>query len=194
MQKRGQFFLLAAVIISAMIISLGVGTNRAITSEQPKNFYDFTYNVQKEIGAVVDYNVYSNFSDQANLTQFINSLAAHVEEKNPGSNFVIISGDNSSVTVRNYGTSSVNVNGGTEIKGKNAKSSSDVCIKKSCKTVKDKTPSPGGMAPSAKVFKFANSLNLNLDGSNLHLKLTSRPKVAFVLQKNRGRNRDVYIG
>ncbi len=52
MNKRAQFFLLAAVIISVVVISLGITANRATVNREPGNFYDFSYEVKRETGAV----------------------------------------------------------------------------------------------------------------------------------------------
>ena len=61
MNGRGQFFLLAAVIISVVVISFGVSSNVAKGNREPEDFYDFSYEMKREVGAVIDYEIYSDF-------------------------------------------------------------------------------------------------------------------------------------
>ena len=113
MNRRGQFFLLAAVIISAVVISLGISANRATVSREPESFYDYSYEVQRETGAVIDYEIYSGFNDGANLSRFVDLLAEDIRDKDPGANFLFIYGDTEDgMNVTNYGAGDANVGGG----------------------------------------------------------------------------------
>jgi len=107
MNKGAQFFLLAAVIISLVIISLGANINLARVSREPGSFYDFSYEVKREAGAVVDYEIYSGFEGDANLTQFVDLYATDIKDRDPNSDFLFIYGDNSSITLLNYGSEDV---------------------------------------------------------------------------------------
>ncbi|MFH1238277.1 MAG: hypothetical protein ABIH79_01955 [archaeon] len=100
--KRAQIFLLAAVIISSIIISLGITANQARINQEPKNFYDFSYEVQREIGAVMDYEIYTNFSDEEDLEEFVDILAANIQDNDPNSTFMFIYGDNTGMTLKSY--------------------------------------------------------------------------------------------
>ncbi|MCK5321017.1 hypothetical protein KAJ38_00385 [Candidatus Pacearchaeota archaeon] len=102
MSKRAQIFLLAAVIISAVVISLGITANQAKISSEPKNFYDFSYNVEREIGAIMDYEIYTNFSEDDNLEEFIDLLAEDIKDKNPNANFMFIYKDEDDVILKAY--------------------------------------------------------------------------------------------
>lgn len=110
--KRGQFFLLAAVIISAVIISLGAGINRAIVNEEPLGFYDSSEEVQREIAAFLDYAVYNDSISENDLILFLNLLAVNMEETNPNVDFAFIytKDANNRVGVRNYGSRDIYVN------------------------------------------------------------------------------------
>jgi len=186
---------LAAVIISAMIISLGVGTNRAVTSEKPNGFYDFSYNVQREIGAVVDYNIYSNFANDTNLTVFTNLLANSVAENNLGANFVIIYGNDSGVIVRNYGTNDVYIDNSVEIKGVNNKATSTVCADNICKSVDGTSKDFTGINSSVVYVPLAKeNLPINFGGVKFNFPLSSYPQVIFIIQKNIRGNRNVVVG
>lgn len=112
-KKRAQFFLLTAVIISAIVISLGITANKATITKQPDKFYDYSFNVKKEAGAVIDYEIFSNFSDDANLSNFVDLLAKDMRDRDPNLNFLFAYGDSSKMTLKNYGSKSAEVTTGT---------------------------------------------------------------------------------
>ncbi len=109
MKKRAQFFILAAVILSAIIISLGVISNKATTNKEPENFYDYTYEIKKESGAIMDWELYSDFDEGANLTEFVDLLAADTMDKYPDANFLFVYGNNELLKLRNYGVDDASV-------------------------------------------------------------------------------------
>ncbi|MDP2947086.1 MAG: hypothetical protein Q8N88_03140, partial [Nanoarchaeota archaeon] len=109
--KKAQFFLLAAVIISAIVVSMGITANRAVIFKEPENFYDYSYSVKKETGAVVDYEIYTGFANNANLDNFVNLLAKDIRDKDPNLDFLFIYGNSSKMTLKNYGSRSARVNG-----------------------------------------------------------------------------------
>ncbi len=96
MNKRGQLFLLAAVIISMVVLSLGVTINRAIVTSEPEEFYEFSYEVKRESSAALDYEIYTVEDDEGgseiDLEEFIITLTENVRNKEPDANFVIIYG------------------------------------------------------------------------------------------------------
>jgi len=112
MVKRAQFFLLAAVIISAIIVGLAITMNSATIREQPKNFYDYSFNVKKEAGAVIDYEIFSNFADNANLSNFVELLASDMRQRDPTLSFLFLYGDSTSVTLKNFASLPATVKGG----------------------------------------------------------------------------------
>ena len=125
MRKGGQFFILAAVILAAVIVSLGLTTNYVRVNKEPENFYDFSYEVRKESGVVLDYQVYSDFEEGVSdddLEDFVGLMAADIRDKDPEANFIFIYGDNTPVEsgggmkVRNYGREPVSdIPGGGEV-------------------------------------------------------------------------------
>ena len=105
-------FLLAAVIISAIVVSFAFTANEARVNNEPDNFRDISYEVKKETGAVMDYQVYTGFNDDANLTEFVDLLAEDFYEQDSGLNIMFIYGNSSNVTFRNYGAQTVGVRDG----------------------------------------------------------------------------------
>jgi hypothetical protein len=117
--KRAQFFILAAVILSAVIISLGMTANYVRVNREPENFYDFSYEIKKESGAVIDYQIFSDFDEDTNLTQFVDLLAEDILDKDPDANFIFIYGEDvGGMKGRNYGVSDAET-GGESSPGRN---------------------------------------------------------------------------
>ena len=192
--KRGQFFLLAAVIISAVIISLSVGTNRVVMNEEPGAFYDFSYEVKREVGSVLDYEVYSGFDGDANLTEFVDLLAKEIEERSPGSDFIFIYGNGTDMKVDNYGSDSVYADG-VEIEGLNAGATSRICLGQACQVVN------GGIgdfdSPDV-VFVTDRSLGVNVividvEGNRFDFTSSEYRQVIFIMQKNVGGDRHIVV-
>ncbi len=100
--KRAQFFLLAAVIISVVVLSFGITTNRVRVNEEPEGFYDFSYEVKRETGAILDYDIYSGFDSDANLEEFIELLAADILDKDSDVTFKIVYGDDTGLIERDF--------------------------------------------------------------------------------------------
>ncbi|MFH1451828.1 MAG: hypothetical protein ABIF88_01500 [archaeon] len=102
--KRGQFFLLSAVVLSAVILSLGTIANRADVNPEPRSFKDFSYEVKEEAGEVINAEIYGGFSGSANLSEFIKLLAGDIRDRDPYANFMFIYGDETLVHLENYGS------------------------------------------------------------------------------------------
>ncbi|MEI7718773.1 MAG: hypothetical protein WCI72_02810 [archaeon] len=76
MNKKAQFFILSAVIIASIIVSLASVKNFVATGDAPKKFYYYSQQLEDETGAVVDYAMYSdptgnNPSYKNNLNSFL---------------------------------------------------------------------------------------------------------------------------
>lgn len=101
--KKGQFFLLAAVIISAVIISFGASTNRAIISDEPNDFYTASEETRREVAAFLDFAVFADFDDHE-LVSFLDELHDNVKDSDPLMNLAFVYGDDKGMYARNYGT------------------------------------------------------------------------------------------
>lgn len=60
LSKRGQFFILSAVIIASIIVSLASVKNYVATGDAPKKFYYYSQQLEEETGAVVDFALYND--------------------------------------------------------------------------------------------------------------------------------------
>ncbi len=193
--KRGQFFLLAAVIISAVVISLGVGMNRAVVNDEPGSFYDFSYEVKREVGAVLDYEVYSGFDNSTNLTEFVDLLAKEIEERSPGSDFIFMYGNSTDMTVKNYGSESVYSNG-EEVEGLRSEIPSIICEGVWCQKI-DENITDFDLAPIGQKFfdlnKSADSISVEIEGNEFNFSRSGHKQVIFIMQKEVGGDRHLIV-
>ena len=184
MNSRGQFFLLAAVIISVVVLSLGVTTNRAIVSEGSDSFYDYSYEVQREVGAVMDYDIYTDFDESAKLDDFVDLLSEDIKEKNPYSDFVLVYGEGVNFSKKEY-----NKNGTL----KNAKTK--ICIKNEnvCKEIPNKIS-------KSKEFKDVSKnvdkdkIVVEFDNRTYEFPVSDNKQVIFIMKKDVGDEKFVTIG
>ncbi len=68
MEKKGQFFLVAAVIIIVVILGLAGISNRLITKTENTRIYELSKELDLESESVINYGIY-NSEDIANLLQ-----------------------------------------------------------------------------------------------------------------------------
>lgn len=107
--KRAQFFLLAAVIISLVIISLSATTNRVATQESNfQDIDDFSYQVKKETGEVLNYEIYEEVSN-GKVEEFARLMAEDIQDRDPDTEFVFVFGNNEGMSVSNYGEDDIEV-------------------------------------------------------------------------------------
>jgi hypothetical protein len=90
--KRGQFFLLAAVIISVVVISLGAITNRAIVHDSILDIEGLSQEIQKETGEVLNYEIYTSTSSSGKIEDFAILMANEIRDKYPETEFIFVFG------------------------------------------------------------------------------------------------------
>lgn len=105
MNKKGQFFLIAAVVIAGIIITLGainISTKQAAREEQP--FYDLSKEIDYEASQLIDYGV----SQKSSFSEINNSLVSFVSNysaANPETDMIFIYGNKDSTVVLRYNKS-----------------------------------------------------------------------------------------
>ena len=188
MNKRGQFFLLAAVVISVVVISLGATTNRAIVKKEPGNFYDFSYEVKRETGEVLDYEIYSNI-DGGSLDEFVQMLAAEIRDRDADANFMFIYGNNVEMNLRNYGSAEA-FTGETTIPGANAGVISTICIGGYCQDVdeviSDFDDGAGYVQLDEADMAGSDEISIRVEGQDFSFPISEHRQVIFVMQKGVG--------
>lgn len=121
--KRGQFYLVAAIIIVAVIIGLAGVSNYA--KQQPKvTVYDLGEELNIESGEVVQYGVFNYAGDDNNLMSFLgNFTELYTQYAGEGKDLYFVYGDESNVVVLKYedvlkGEISVGESSTYKVKGK----------------------------------------------------------------------------
>jgi hypothetical protein len=103
MEKKGQFYLIAAIIIAMVIISLATITNYTVERRKPVKFYDLGSELSEESSRVIDYGIYNekdipeiieNFTDE----YFLN----YTKEKEKYSELVFIYGNQDDAKLATY--------------------------------------------------------------------------------------------
>ncbi|MBT3642815.1 hypothetical protein HN876_02710 [archaeon] len=108
--KRGQVFLFAAVVISAILLSVGTVSNIALVSEEPQNLEKLTMEVKRETGKVIDYEIRDGWSeDYSKIEDFVVNFSKDLRDQDPNLNFMFIYGNSSEVFLKNYGSKAAQI-------------------------------------------------------------------------------------
>ena len=104
MKRRGQFYLIAALVIIAVITGLATIYNYAKVTEEDTTVYDLTSEIDYEASQVIDRGLFSNAT--ANISFQLENLTDYYARTNTGSDFLIIFGNSSLLTILLYNSSS----------------------------------------------------------------------------------------
>lgn len=115
--RKGQFFILAAVIIAAVIVSMAAVVNRVDVNQKPIDIYEISEEVEREAGAILDYQVYNDIEGNQNLSTFVRAVAKDIRDKDPNANFIFIYGDADELYLENYASESIDSSDGSIIGG-----------------------------------------------------------------------------
>jgi hypothetical protein len=184
LNKRAQFFLLAAVIISAVVISLGITANKASVNKEPGNFYDYSYEVKREAGAVLDYEIYTNIQG-GGIDNFVNLLAGDIRDKNPDANFMFLYGNNQSMVLRNYGSDDANVGSG-QVSGSGSVTFNNICLSGQCQTIEQTINTYDDGAGIATLENVGDDVSIGVSGNNFSFPVSQYKQVIFIMQKDVG--------
>lgn len=183
--KNAQFFILAAVIISSVIVSLGATMNAVSVNKEPGSFYDLSYEAKRESGAVIDYGVYS--SDEK-LDEFVEEYAQELKEKDPDTNVVFIYGDSDSLSVKNYGTDDSVVEseqGDSVVEGGSASVSNKLVFTfgnvQSSTNVEQEESDYNDNSESS--FENVDNVDVNVGGGKYNFKLTKGTRKFYVVMQ-----------
>jgi hypothetical protein len=101
MKKRGQFFLIAALIIVSVIITLGLVYNEVTTSNEDQTVYDLSSEIRDEGARVIDHGTFNSLND-SNVTDHLKNLLSDYSILHPDKDIFIIYGDERNVGYFNY--------------------------------------------------------------------------------------------
>lgn len=102
MTKRGQVFLIAAIIISVILLSLGtVYISTRATKSTDTTLYDLSKELKGESNQVIDSGTF-NGKTIAEINEFLYALSGNYSQANPDTNIVIVYGDATNAYIFNH--------------------------------------------------------------------------------------------
>ncbi len=176
MRKKGQFFLIAALIIIGVLIGLGTIYNSFSSKEEDTTVYDLSKEINFESSRVLDNGLYSSLSSDQ-IKSNIDNLTSYYQKQNLGNDIAIIYGNSQNATlilIENKGTGSIGIDtGGAPITVINPTAN-----KKIIQTI----PNPGG------------NINIKLNSTfNFPFILSQNQQFYIVVKKERENERTVAV-
>jgi hypothetical protein len=110
-QKRGQFFILAAVIIVSVIVGISVYSNKVLFQDSRGGVYSLKQEVSQETSNVIDYGLYKR---DDKLEDFIQKMSGNLlERESSGLDLIFFYGNSSQLNVLNLGEENLTMSHGT---------------------------------------------------------------------------------
>ena len=95
--KRGQFFLIAAVVIVSILFGLSAIYTNIETPSEDNSVYDLTKEIKYEAGVVIDSGVFNALTEEER-DKNVENLTDYYASANLGSDFIIIFGNQTNMT------------------------------------------------------------------------------------------------
>jgi len=108
--KKGQFYIITALIIAAIVFGLTTVMNYATVHPAPAQFYDLSKNFEAESTQVIDYGVYRGEDIQGKVENFTRAFLDYAIEKDPNIELFYIYGNSTALTIVNYGKNESGIN------------------------------------------------------------------------------------
>lgn len=108
MNKRGQIFILAAVIIVVVVISLAAVQNYVRVDKEPNEFYDLSDNIGQESDMVIAHDIYNNDDTIEDY-----ALIAQAYARDNEVDTLLIYGNSTHLVIENYLNSDIDVGEGS---------------------------------------------------------------------------------
>ena len=103
--KRGQFYIIFAVLVIVIITGLVTTANYAMKVKKPVKFYDLSEDFETETTKIIDYGIFSGES-QGDIDFLIDAFSAeyleYVQKKDPNLELIYIFGNENNITIDNY--------------------------------------------------------------------------------------------
>jgi len=173
MNKRGQFFILSAVIITAVIATLTSIYNYSIADEEPKSLYDLSENIKNEGFEVVDYALYSDKDQNLTLSRYTNNISDYILNTEPDAEFFFIYGNYSLVRVEDFTKETTAIPSTISIQVGSA-----AVFTRSTSTGKDYN-----WKLYYNEYNDANSVNITINSQNYNINLSEGQNFIIVMKK-----------
>lgn len=183
MNKRGQLFILAAVTISVILITLTTVFNYALGDEKPKNLYDLSSSIKKEGFEVIDYSLYNSKESLRILETYTDNISDYILNVEPNAEFLFIYGNTSQVRVEDYtnkdipSTISLQIGDGTYISGTVIETLKDYRKIKSSEFTPDES----------------NKINITINSQVYQITINQGNNFIIVMKKTNKNNTYVYL-
>jgi len=194
MNKRGQFYLVIALVISLGIVGV---THKVNTIEEPVLWEDFdmvSQNYLRESSFVINYALENKDDVYVNLDNFTRAYLEYAKKRNPNLGLLYIYGNGSNITITNYLDSSGVINGETVL-GANQELVQDIVVRIGGKEFIYNVP-----VTSEKFGEGWTGFNLNNNPFNLSIagvihpfNLTDGPEFKVIIRTSSG-EREVEFG
>ena len=114
MKKRAQFYIIAAVLIIALVVGLTTIVNKGTASPRANAFYDLSKNFETESVKVIDYGTYNKDEADVNINQklseFYLNYSAYALATEPTMTLSFIYGNATDATIGEFQQGSINTN------------------------------------------------------------------------------------
>lgn len=95
MQKRGQFYLIASIVIIGILISLTVVYNSVRTTTEDVSVYDLSDEISYEGARVIDQGIFYDTEEQIQTN--LETLAENYAKSNPDLDLLLVYGDGDAI-------------------------------------------------------------------------------------------------
>jgi hypothetical protein len=117
MQKRGQFYLIATIIIVGLLITLTTIYISTKTTKEDTAIYDLSKEINYESNQVIDYGVYKSIPGE-NTSSYLENLTNYYVASSPGTELLVVHGNATNMSATFYGENpsgilGINTGGGT---------------------------------------------------------------------------------
>lgn len=105
MNKRGQFYIIAALIIAAIIAGLLAEVNYAKRRPKPIKFYDLSEDYEAEVTRIIDRGIYLGKKEEQindDVANFTKKFLDYAQEKDPNLQLFYLYGNSQKITAVNY--------------------------------------------------------------------------------------------
>jgi len=102
MNKGGQFFLIAALVIAGIVITLAAINITTKTASTEAAIFDLSNEIDYESNQLINYEVYKDVPQQQKA-QFLNTLMRNYSFSNPGTDMLFVYGNDKAATGIFYG-------------------------------------------------------------------------------------------
>ena len=117
-QKKGQFYILAAVLLASVIFSLSISSTNVQSNSEPERFFELTDEIKMEADYVLNQDLYNS---KDNFTEFLKLLSINLAEYDPyisavfiyndGINFLFLNHNSKNLTIYNSSEEIVTIEG-----------------------------------------------------------------------------------